>query len=71
MLWVKCTENIKAKIKYSTKYQNMEDDEKFINLQNYQQKTLKYKYQLYPYELFVNTHCILYNVKQGNLVDIN
>ena len=26
LLWEKCTENMKAKIKYSTKYQNMEYD---------------------------------------------
>ena len=34
LLWAKCTDNMKADIKSSTKYQNMEDDQNDITLLN-------------------------------------
>ena len=50
-LWENFTENIKAKIKSSTKYQNMDDDKNGITLLNDQeQATLKYEDQRYPHE---------------------
>ena len=51
LMWGNCTDNMKSKIKFSTKYQNMNDDKNGINLINDpEQVTLKYEDQHYPHE---------------------
>ena len=71
-MWGNCTDNMKAKIKFSTKYQNMNDDKNGINLLNDpEQVTLKYEDQHYPHESYMNMQQKVYNVAQGNLENTN
>ena len=63
---------MKAKFKYSTKYQNTEGDKNGTTLLKYLEEfTLKYENQLYLYEAYVNTQHRLYNVAQGDLSNAN
>ena len=71
LLWKKYTDNIKANIKYSTKYQNIEDDQNGITIINYmEQFTLKYKDQRYQHESYTSTQRRLYNFPQGEFANV-
>ena len=66
LLWEKCTENMKANIKPSTKYQNIDG---ITLLNDLEQVTLNYEDQHHPYESYVNTHHRFLNVAQGDFAN--